>query len=240
MSTTNTSFTNLSAWRWDWDSLCGAGGLNIWSPTSRDLGLCFQQLCLQVPVLSFLAFTSAFYFGKNGKPVIRGDVQILAINFRCFMVLIMSALPLLQVYIDLYNSENRILKISYFLCAVQGITWITHFFFCLSLRKFFGRSPRGPVLVRVTWTSIFVLTVISLRSHYLRYAHSDKADFSLFLSYTFSVVNFLLQIMYALSLLPGKGDTVSITFEDRQRAIEVSEKFQITLSFFRSKGFTTR
>ncbi|XP_044748946.1 ATP-binding cassette sub-family C member 10 [Coccinella septempunctata] len=223
MSTTNGSFTHSPPWRWDWDSLCGAGGLNIWSPTSRDLGLCFQQLCLQIPILSILAFTSAYYFGKNGKPVIRGAVQILAINFRCFMVLIMASLPVLQIYIDLYKSENRILKISYFLCAVQGIAWITHFFFCLSLRKFFGKSPRGPVLIRVIWTSIFVMTLISLRSHFLIYDHAEKPDFSVFLSYTFSVIHFLLQVMYALSLFPGKGDTVSLTYEDRPISAQPDE-----------------
>ncbi|XP_045480272.1 ATP-binding cassette sub-family C member 10 [Harmonia axyridis] len=223
MSTTTDNFTHSTPWRWDWDSLCGAGGLNIWTPDSQDLGLCFQQLCLHIPVLACLAFISAYFFGKNEKPVIRGAVQILAINFRCFIVLIMSSLPLLQIYIDLYKSEDRILKISYFLCAVQGISWITHFFFCLSLRRYFGKSPRGPVLIRVIWTSIFVLTVISLRSHYLRYSHATEPDFSVYLSYTFSVINFLLQIMYALSLLPGKGNTVPLMYEERRRTAEPDE-----------------
>ncbi|KAL3266128.1 hypothetical protein HHI36_010314 [Cryptolaemus montrouzieri] len=216
-SNMNGSFASLTQWRWDWDSLCGAGGLNIWSPDTRDLGLCFQQLCLQIPILSILASVSAYYFGKNGRPVIRGAVQILAINFRCLMVLLMAALPILQVYVDLYESESAILKISYFLCAIQGIAWFTHFCFCLSLRKHFGMSPRGPVLICVIWSSVLVLTVISLRSHYLKYKYAVKPDFSVYLSYTFSISHFLLQMMYAISLIPGRGDTVIAEYEDDRR-----------------------
>ncbi|KAK9891612.1 hypothetical protein WA026_015576 [Henosepilachna vigintioctopunctata] len=210
MSTIGLSLENVTLWRWNWNSLCGAGGLKIWSPETHDLGLCFQQLCLQIPVLSILALTSTYYFGWNGKPVIRGAVQLLTINFRCFMVFIMAALPLLQVYIDLYSSNEKILKISYFLCAVQGITWSCHFCYCLSLRKQFGISPRGPVSICAIWSLILVLTFISVRSHFLRYKHCLKPDYSIHLSFAFSMANLMLQIMYAISLIPGKGATVIV------------------------------
>lgn len=36
-------------WSWNWTDLCGVqGSIRPLNPDTNDLGLCFQQLCLQV------------------------------------------------------------------------------------------------------------------------------------------------------------------------------------------------
>lgn len=44
------TFDNLDQrWAWNWTVLCGLhGSLTPLNPDTNDLGLCFQQLCLQV------------------------------------------------------------------------------------------------------------------------------------------------------------------------------------------------
>lgn len=45
--------SNKMSWvfKWDWDEMCGPDGLAIWSTTHKDLGLCFQELCLKVLII---------------------------------------------------------------------------------------------------------------------------------------------------------------------------------------------
>lgn len=37
--------------QWNFTNLCGDDGLGIWNTARDDIGLCFQQLCLNIPVL---------------------------------------------------------------------------------------------------------------------------------------------------------------------------------------------
>lgn len=194
--------------------MCGAGGLKIWSQQRHDLGLCFQQLCLQIPVLSLIACCSAYYFGRHIGYVTRGRVQIYAINFRALIVLCLALLPLLQIYIDLNTSKGQTFIISLFLSAVQGITWFCHLLYTLALRKRLGLSPRGPVFVCVLWTLLAVLTVISVRSHVLLYKSSPSLTYSIYVAYAFSICQVILQIGYAFSLIPSEGSTTYLNFAD--------------------------
>lgn len=201
-------------WRWDWEQMCGPGGLNIWSQPRHDLGLCFQQLYLHIPVLSLFACSSAYFFGRHAGYVTRGRVQLYAINFRSFVSLCLALLPLLQIYIDL-NRKVQVYYVSYFLCAVQGIAWFCHFGYSLVLRKRLGLSPRGPVFVCVLWTLLFVLNVVSVRSHVLVYKYAINPGYSIYLAYGFSICQIILQIIYGFTLIPSEGSTTYLNFADR-------------------------
>jgi ATP-binding cassette subfamily C (CFTR/MRP) protein 10 len=219
----NSSFESRPLWRWDWDVMCGPGGLKIWSAQRHDLGLCFQQLFLQIPALALLACSSAYYFGRHTGYVMRGRVQVYSIYFRCFLALCLALLPLLQIYIDLNTSEDEIYSISYFLCAVQGIAWFCHFGYSLVLRTRLGLSPRGPVFVCVLWTLLFVLSVVSLRSHVLIYKYAIKPGYSIYVAYTFSICQIILQIGYSFTLIPSEGSTTYLNFADRYTEIGESQ-----------------
>lgn len=206
---------HLQLRQWDWNYLCGEEGFHIWSPQRHDFGICFQQLCLDIPAFFILAISSAYFFGVQSGFVTRGRIQTIAINIRCILVLILTFLPLMQTYIELNESEQPINVISYFLTAAQGISWFTHFMYSLGLRKRLGKSPRGPISVCITWSAIFALTVVATRSHYLRYKYSFDVNYSIFLSYAFSIASLVIQICYAITLLPSEGSTSYLNFSDR-------------------------
>lgn len=218
-------------WQWSWQTLCGEEGFQIWSLQRHDFGICFQQLCLHIPILFLLAISSAYYFGRPEGYVTRGKLQMFAVNSRCFIVLILTFLPLLQIYIDINKSDTTINDISYFLSAVQGITWFSHFLYTLSLRKKLGLSSRGPTLICIIWSVIFALTVISVRSHYILYKYSFMLNFSIYLGFVFSICYFIAQIFYALTLIPSEGSSY-LNFSTRYT--EVSDNFCFCFLFYLS------
>lgn len=209
----------LLAWQWSWTDLCGPEGLKIWSPQRHDIGLCFQQLFLQIPVLFILAVASSYFFGRQNGFVARSKLQLFAIKIRSITVFILALLPALQIYIDANKSTNPINHVSFLLSAVQGITWLTHFIYTLALRKRLGLSPRGPVFMCVVWSLLFVLYCISLRSHYLLYKYSITTNYSINLSYGFSICNFIMQLFYAFTLLPGDSGSTFLNFNHQYTEI---------------------
>ncbi|XP_025830829.1 multidrug resistance-associated protein 7 isoform X2 [Agrilus planipennis] len=194
-------------WRWHWEDLCGADGFQIWSPKTHDLGLCFEQLCLQIPAFVLLAIASAFYFGHQVEYVARSKFQKHALNVRCLLVTILAVLPLIQIYVDINRVDVKIEKISYFLSAVEGISWFVHLGYVSVLRKRLGLSSRGPMAVCVIWTLTAVLTFISFRTHYLIYLKHPVVSSSISLSFRFSIAKLVLQICYGITLLVGQGNT---------------------------------
>lgn len=196
--------------RWRWEDLCGPAGLKIWSQDTHDLGICFQELCLQIPAMVILAVVSAYYFGNQLQSVSRGFYQIRAINIRCGIVALLTLAPVLQLYIVLINNDVEKYPIFYFISAVQGLTWLTHLGYNLTLRNNLGVSARGPVFVCFVWTIIAVLNVIMLRSRSLIYRAADKPNYGLSLCYGFSILTVVLHSLYALTLIPNDGDTVCV------------------------------
>lgn len=224
--TTSLVISNLSTrWQWNWETLCGEEGFQIWSLQRHDFGICFQKLCFHIPILFLLAISSAYYYGRPEGYVTRGKVQMVAINMRCIVVLILSFLPLIQIYIDMNESDSSINDISYFLSAVQGITWFSHFLYTFGLRKKLGISSRGPTSICVIWSIIFALTVISVRSHYILNKYSVKNDFSIYLGFVFSILYLVCQIFYALTLIPSEGSATYLNFSTRYT--QVSKTFCI-------------
>ncbi|CAG9820276.1 unnamed protein product [Phaedon cochleariae] len=221
-----------SSMAWNWYTLCGEEGFQIWSPQRHDFGICFQQLCLHIPVLIVLAISSAYYFGKQVEFVTRGRIQKLAISLRCCLSLILTSLPILQIYIDNYRGEENIADISFFLSAIQGIAWVTHFIYNLGLRKRLGKSPRGPIFMCILWSLIFALTVVSARSHYLLYKYSFQYNYSINLAYGFSVAYLIVQVLYALTMIPDEGGTTYLNFSERYTEISVEHQPLLTGSAY--------
>lgn len=198
------------SWNWDWKVLCGPEGFQIWSVERHDIGLCFQQLCLQIPILFILAIISAYYFGRHDGYVLRSKMQLLCIKFRILLVLVLASLPLIQIYIDINESTQPIYQISFLLSAVQCISWFTHFLYNMGLRSRLGLSQRGPISVGIVWSLLLVLAIISLRSHYLNYKHTLNPTYSINLSFGFSICYMIIHIFYGISLFPGKTGTTYI------------------------------
>lgn len=208
-------FPSFRRWEWDWKELCGADGLVVWSPVYHDLGLCFQTLCLQIPFYSSLALISAYFFGRQVDYVSRGRLQLLSVYTRCLIVFLLTLFPLLKMYIALNENDKKIETIFYLLCVIEGFSWFIHLGYTIALRHRLGLSSRGPVSVCVLWTIVGVLSVISLRSHYLIYELSLVKDKNVYYSYTFSIINVILQFLYALTLVPNTGTTFYIEFNQR-------------------------
>ncbi|KAI4463602.1 atp-binding cassette sub-family c [Holotrichia oblita] len=203
--------------RWRWEDLCGPEGLKIWSQDTHDLGICFQELCLQIPAMVILAVVSAYYFGNQLQSVSRGFYQLRAINIRCGIVALLTLTPVLQVYIVLINNDVDKYPIFYFISVVQGLTWLTHLGYNLTLRNKLGLSARGPVFVCFVWTIIAVLNVIMVRSRSLIYRAADKPNYGLSLCYGFSILTVVLHSLYALTLIPNDGDTVCVQHQRIRR-----------------------
>ncbi|KAG5870301.1 hypothetical protein JTB14_023086 [Gonioctena quinquepunctata] len=184
------------------NTLCGEDGFNIWSPQRHDL---------------------AYNFGKQEGFVARGRCQKRVITTRSVISLILGFLPSLQLFIEVFDSERTFAMISVFLAAVQAITWYTHAFYNRGLRKRLGKSPRGPMSMCVVWSIIFALTVISTRSNYLVYKYSFQNNFSIYVTYGFNIAYMILQLGYAVTLVPGEGDTEYLNFAERYVEIEENQ-----------------
>lgn len=207
-------------WIWRWEELCGPGGLKIWSPEQHDLGICFQQLFLQIPVLALMAICSAYYCGRQSGFVIRGNIQKRAIKLRCLIVLILAFLPILQTYIDVSKGKIPVSVINFFFAAVQSVTWLVHFGYTSVLRKRLGLSPRGPVKICVLWSLYAVLIVVSFHSYYLLRL-STEPDFSLNLKFNFGITSMVFQFLYALTLLPSEGESEMVQYNSRYVQVSV-------------------
>lgn len=199
-------------WRWSWKDFCGPEGFKIWSAQRHDFGSCFQTVCLHIPILAVLACASSYYYGRRIGFVRRGATQLIAINMRCMTIAVCALLPLLQIYVYLNKTDIQIEPVAYLLYAIQGITWFTHLVYSWGLRKRLGLSPRGPIFVTVIWTTLFVLSVISLRTRYLVYVQNSNPDYGVFVAYAFSMCNLLLQVVYGITLLPGQGSTTFVEY----------------------------
>lgn len=89
--------------------------------------------------------------------------------------------------------------VDYLVAGTEGLAWVVHFCFILSLKRGRDPNPRGPLLIR---TLIFLLTVVSvllLRSHINNKAKDDVLP-NLSLGFSISVVTLL--IFYVVTLIP--------------------------------------
>lgn len=183
-----------SAQKWQWEDMCGRDGFHPWNPKTRDFGFCFQRLFLIIPVFYILAIISAYYAGKQANWVVRGKLQIYAINVRCIIVFCLTVIPFIQGYLLLIRKNTIVVPIDYFTLGTECITWFIHFAFMLAMRRRLGVSPRGPTLILVVWSAVFVLSIISLRSVVLQGR-----------PYWEELCVVILQVFYLITLIPGEG-----------------------------------
>lgn len=90
--------------------------------------------------------------------------------------------------------------IDYLVAGTEGLAWVVHLCFILSLRKGRYFNPRGPVLVRALIFLLIVISTLLLRSHV---KHNSENDVLPNLSLGFSISVVALLILYAITLIPG-------------------------------------
>jgi hypothetical protein len=83
--------------KWNWTEVCGEKGFYIWDASHKDLGLCFSIIGIQLPLLTIFSVVSAYYFGKPTGRIVRTTSQLCTIWLRCFIVLFMALLPIVQI-----------------------------------------------------------------------------------------------------------------------------------------------
>ncbi|KAL6434970.1 hypothetical protein ACFW04_005255 [Cataglyphis niger] len=279
---------DVERWKWNWTELCGSNrNINPLNPETHDLGICFQQLCLQIPVLALIAVISAYYCGKTNISSSRQQHTYHAINIRIVITICLVILPIIRAYIILTNtviplvhdevqdystpvpkrldiSFHRNINLSlndtdiisrirdglnhtirfaksilspessvkdtivtpatsftyiygttpkftsdkftsvkpvdYLVASTEGLAWVMHLCFILSLKRGRNPNPRGPVLMRALIFLLIVISVLLLRSHINNTSKDDVLP-NLSLGFSISVVTFL--ILYIITLIPG-------------------------------------
>ncbi|XP_032672438.1 multidrug resistance-associated protein 7 isoform X2 [Odontomachus brunneus] len=95
-------FYDVERWKWNWTEFCGQNrGIKPLNPETHDLDICFQQLCLQVPVLVLIAIISAYHCGKKHTVIRRQQYTYRAINIRILITICLVILPIIRAYIIL-------------------------------------------------------------------------------------------------------------------------------------------
>ncbi|KAK0080934.1 hypothetical protein PV325_013074 [Microctonus aethiopoides] len=241
------TFDNLDQrWAWNWTVLCGLhGSLTPLNPDTNDLGLCFQQLCLQIPTLALLAITSAYYCGKKVSSGHYDRFSHYAITSRLIITICLIILPIVKAYIILTNTTishthlktfkipvalttNKTIfpsdqatsakPIDYLVAGTEGLAWMVHFCFVLSLRTGTRLSLRGPVIIRALIFMLIGVSALLLRTHV---KHNSQDDVLPNLSLGFSISVVTLMALYALTLLPNQSNQ---EHDDRpSRYTEISE-----------------
>lgn len=208
-------------WTWNWTNLCGMrGGLRPLNPDTNDIGLCFQQLCLQIPTLALLAIASAYYCGKKTSSVHYDRFTHYAITLRLAITACLFFLPIMRAYIILTNTtlyppqppaplnttilpnnqQTSAKPIDYLVAGTEGLAWMVHFCFILTLKRGTRLSIRGPVIIRALIFMLIGISSLLLRTHAKHDSHDDVLP-HLSLGFSISVVT--LMVIYAFTLLPN-------------------------------------
>lgn len=189
-------------YHWNWTDFCGPEDFIVWDPVQKDIGQCFQSLCLQFPVLTMIALTSSWYCGKQADWVVRSKFEFNVIRFRYLVTLLLALVPIVRIYVEVNTFGMTLLPVNYFLSAVQTLTWQVHFTYILALRYRLGFSICGPLPMCVLWTFNFVLSWITLWSNYL--LHKDSINITAAnIPFLYSLIVVILQCLYGLTLLPS-------------------------------------
>lgn len=90
--------------------------------------------------------------------------------------------------------------VDYLVAGTEGLGWVVHLCFILSLKRGRNPNPRGPVLIRALIFLLIVVSALLLRSHV---NNTPKDDVLPNLSLGFSITIVILLILYAITLIPG-------------------------------------
>lgn len=113
---------------WDWKYVCPTG-LTPWMPDKNQLSPCFQQICLQFPVLVIFLVVSTFYFANEAILVRRNGTQICLIYLRCLVSFLFALIPFYDLQSKLSN-QIRVWPIDILLAGTQLFTWMIHLGIC--------------------------------------------------------------------------------------------------------------
>lgn len=111
-------------WNWNWTYICPTG-LTPWDPNDKFLSPCFQEICLQLPLLLTFAITSAYYVGHQSILIRRNGTQHFLISLRIFAALLMVLLHFYTIF-HLVITRAHILPIDVLLIGFQIVTWTIH------------------------------------------------------------------------------------------------------------------
>lgn len=190
---------------WNWTVFCGLeDNITAWNPATKDVGQCFQALCLNIPVLSLIAIISAYYCGKQSDWVVRPKFELIIIRLRYFVTLLLSASPVIWTYIRVKSLLAPLSPLLCLLYAVQAFTWLTHFMFLLALRHRLGPNLRGPPVIQILLFINLILECITARSFYLDIDTSDIKTLLTNIPFMHSVTMIVLNIAYGVTLLPSE------------------------------------
>lgn len=207
---------------WDWKDFCG-DNFTIWNAKYKDLDVCFQYLCLDVPVLAILAIVSAYYYGLGHLDTRRCSKDKWILRFRYNITLALASLPAIQLYIEESMFPGILNPVDFLLGIVQCISWVVHFMFTFSMSYRHTKSLRGPVLLNVIWSTTYMLCFINVHSHFLIVQNSYGDSLSLSqIPYIFSIINIVLLSCYLVTLLPNGSPCPPITFGNLSLQAQVS------------------
>ena len=91
--------------------------------------------------------------------------------------------------------------VDYLVAGTEGLAWIVHFCFTLSLRKSSAVNPRGPVFIRVLIILLLGISSLLLKSHIDEKPQDDVLP-NLSLGFSITVVSLL--VLYVLTLIPDR------------------------------------
>jgi len=98
--------------------------------------------------------------------------------------------------------------VDYLVAGTEGLAWVVHLCYLLSLKRGRSPNPRGPVLIRALILLLVVVSVLLLRSH-IKNKPKDDVLPNLSLGFSISVVTFL--ILYIITLIPGASSSERVS-----------------------------
>lgn len=112
-----------NSWSWNWTDVCPTG-LTPWQPKEQLLSLCFQEICLQLPMLSLFAIVSAYYFGNQTVLIRRNKTQRFLLSVRILTAIGIIALHIYKMFQMIVL--GTIWPIDILLLGVQIFAWFIH------------------------------------------------------------------------------------------------------------------
>lgn len=103
--------------------------------------------------------------------------------------------------LKLDDKETSAKPIDYLVAGTEGLAWIVHFCFTLSLRRSNMTNPRGPILMRVLIILLLGISALFLKHHIDQIPRDDVLPN---LSLGFSITNVVLLILYIFTLIPDR------------------------------------
>lgn len=111
-------------WTWNWTYVCPTG-LKPWDATDKFLSPCFQEICLQLPMLTLFAILSSYHFGHQTILVRRNGMQRFLISIRILVAFLIAAMHFYKMF-ELVVSRAKILPIDVVLMGFQIVAWTVH------------------------------------------------------------------------------------------------------------------